>query len=108
MGFSIWALTIHLIGGDSAFEANDTTLTAMLVAYLGGGAAAGCVVGLFRRLRHNLAGKVVIPFVAAFPVAVAMRFAVRGFAPWERMDFMAVAGLTVIWGTIGLVVFRND
>lgn len=106
--YCFWAVIVLLIGGQEAFEAKDTSFAAMIAAYLAGGAIAGGTVGLLRRWRGTGLGKVGVGLVAALPVALGMRLAVRGLVAWERIDSLTVLIVTVIWGVGGAVVFWRD
>lgn len=63
-----FVLMLALVKGEAFFVAAGTTLPGVLLAYLTGGIAAGCVVGLLLPLARTKLGAAFIGFVAAIPV----------------------------------------
>lgn len=97
LAFSAYVLLLYLFRGAAPFEANDTSLGAVIAAYLFGGLVAGAIIGLLRPFTKRKVGAIIAGIVAAVPVYAAVVFAVNGFAPWTLMDavFVAVASLYV-------------
>lgn len=108
IAFSGIAIIQLLVGGERVFRANDTTFLAVVAAYLLGGAAAGALVGLLRNWTSSKVGKLLTSTLAAVPIYLAIRIAIRGFSSWETGDTLGLIVLPVCWGMIGTIVFWRD
>src|SRR6059036_329305 len=85
--YSAYAVVLLILRGPAAFEANDTSFPAVLGAYLGGGGAAGLLLGLLRPLTRSWLGSAILGALCAVPVFSAGRIALSGFSNWTGDDW---------------------
>jgi hypothetical protein len=82
-GFVAYALLLFLIRGHAPFDANGTTLPAVMLAYLFGGILSGVSLGLFLPIGRTRAGAMLLGVLAVFPMYQAAGFAIVGFGSWS-------------------------
>jgi hypothetical protein len=103
----VWVIVIYLISGDAAFANINTTLAKTIIAYLGGGAAAGAIIGLCRPLLRSQLAAAIVGVLAAVPVIVMGKYSVDP-GPWSSADVFAVTALPLFYGLVlGPIFYRQ-
>jgi len=105
--YCVFGVVIYLTRGPGPFEANEVSLVGVLLAYLGGGIAAGALVGLLRPLLRWRLGALVVGIMATFIVGIGFRSIISGFTPWTQHDLRTNAGFALILGGLtSMMVWR--
>ena len=103
----IWISIVFLIGGSAAFAKYDTSFGKALGVYLGGGALAGLIVGLFRPLLQNQVVAAIVGVLAAIPVIIMVNLTLHP-GKWNGDDVFVVSILSLFYGLVmGPIFYRQ-
>ena len=104
-GFSAWVTFLRLTVGTAPFERLDTTYSATIALYYGGGFVGGALVGLFLPFRRALWGSALLGMLGVFPLYFGVawttstgtgRFTLDNLAESAVLAFL-VGGAVGIW-----------
>ncbi len=107
--FSTMALIAFLLGGNDALARKQLPSMERLVSvYILGGLIAGAVGGALAPFVTSNARAAVSGAIAMSPVALLLRAATYGFAPWTARDSFVLIVLSVfLGGTCGIITRRT-
>lgn len=109
-GFAGWVLFLAVAQGGASVQLRGDEVNALraAVVYLGGGAAAGAIVGLCYPLVRWWIGAAVVGMLAAIPFALGIGLSLTDFGQsWEASDTFAVTFVVFgLGGGLG-VIYRE-
>lgn len=103
----VFVAVLFLFQGQQPFNAYQTTVRAVVVLYLVGGALGGLVVGVLRPLTKWRWGAAVVGVLAAVPVGLGTRVLRAGLSPWQSKDLVVLIVFCVALGApVGWIYWR--
>ena len=94
-----YVVLLYLRRGNAPFGAYGVRLSTVVLVYVGGGLAAGAIVGLLAPLTSSRLGAVLVATLGAYAVFFGIATAAKG-PPWTwgSAEWLAVAILAVLFG----------
>jgi hypothetical protein len=100
--YALIAVVLYFLRGADSFEAQGLSLPRLLLAYLGGGVVAGCILGLLRPLTRWRLGAALVGVAVALPVFLGIGLALFGMpSTWDSSVWGAMVGAAVLLGSVG-------
>lgn len=103
MGYTAgWHSSFYLVAGPQTFGRHGVELSEVLLLYLLGGAAAGTVVGITRRLIRGPASAMVVGIFATFPIALGVYTLIAGsLREWGSREWISLSIFVIVFGAGG-------
>ncbi len=104
--YSLYVVGLYLFRGTAPFEANETTLGAVVAVYYFGGATGGAIAGLLLPLTTWRIGSTMVGMIAGLPVCFGVGFAIYGpLSQWDGSNLFGVIATAVLLGGFGGYAF---
>src|SRR6185312_850256 len=97
--------SVTLPGGETNHHVNAFAVVAL---YVGGGIAAGAIVGLLRPLERTMAGAMLTGFVAALPFFGGCSLLVHSLSLWYSTDTIVTVAASLMLGPMVGAYLRAD
>lgn len=107
--FSLIVIGESLVRGSDVAASVDMTLPVLIGLYLGGGLAAGVLIGLLKPYGRTRAGAALVGMCAAFPICLVAVLLMM--EPGTRIGYVivCVVGITAFGGGLaGLTIWRSN
>lgn len=102
LGYSTLAIVIYAVRPLLTEQPPPFPLYRVLLAYIGGGAAGGLMLGTLRPMARSRAGSIVLGIIVALPVYYGFAIAAVGFTQFsDPVSVTAVSILGMIVGAYG-------
>lgn len=109
LAYSVIAIIIFILGGREAFDSNNTTLSAVLLAYWIGGLSSGLLLGKLMPFTVSKRRAMLVGPVIAAPAAAMLVVTVSGLPwHWSVVEFVTWIIVSTIFGVYGGMVFGGS
>jgi hypothetical protein len=108
LGLSAYAIVLFLIRGSKPFDALETSVVTVCLAYLFGGVLGGAIYGLLEPFTSTFIGSVIVGGLTASPFSFLLGFT---FIPPEKFASHLIPislSMALTWSILGSVIAWID